>query len=241
MGGQAQRVVVVEVTPHAEFAEPTRVFTGPALPRVGTGALMRMRGQIYPVRPPAKPLTGLKKIGNALVASASIIDFQNTRIDGVLHPDLPVGRPGHPAPPHHRDGHDGAHGDAPGPVTVRAAGSVALGAGAVPPEVLRTEAPKDSLGRYRGWEDSPTDWPSRYLINERARRRAAARSAYRRPRALHPRADDIRVLPLQPGRGALHRRGRHAVLAGCLPRPRAAGGVGYGWWDQEVKGGLVAT
>ena len=44
---------------------------------------------------------------------------------------------------------------------------MALGAGAVPPEVLRTEAPKDSLGRFRGWEDSPTDWPSRYLINDK--------------------------------------------------------------------------
>ena len=36
-------------------------------------------------------LKGLKKIGNALVASASIIDFQNTRIDGVLMPTYQSG------------------------------------------------------------------------------------------------------------------------------------------------------
>jgi hypothetical protein len=47
-----RRVVVVEVTPHPTFAEPTRVFTGQLYLEVGTGALLRMRGQIYSVRPP---------------------------------------------------------------------------------------------------------------------------------------------------------------------------------------------
>jgi hypothetical protein len=52
--GQSRRVVVVEVTPHSSFPTETRIFTGQLYPEVGTGALMRMRGQIYSVRPPGK-------------------------------------------------------------------------------------------------------------------------------------------------------------------------------------------
>ena len=165
--GQSRRVVVVEVTPHSSFPTETRIFTGQLYLEVGTGALMRMRGQIYSVRPPGKPLTGLKKIGNALVASASIIDFQNTRIDGVLIPtyqsaDLAILLPLTTAM-----GTMVRLVTVLDTVSVQGGGSVALGAGTVMPVVQRTSAPKDSLSRYRGWEDSPTDWPSRYLINQR--------------------------------------------------------------------------
>jgi len=239
--GQSRRVVVVEVTPHSSFPTETRIFTGQLYLEVGTGALMRMRGQIYSVRPPGKPLKGLKKIGNALVASASIIDFQNTRSDGVLIPtyqsaDLAILLP-----------LTTAMGTMVRLVTVldrvsvQGGGSVALGAGTVMPVVQRTSAPKDSLSHYRGWEDSPTDWPSRYLINQRLDvgpprfRPTGDPVAFVRSPTTYDFFRFNRVEGLYLGvNGTLFLRDKFPGLA-------LRGGVGYGFWDHEVKGGLVTT
>jgi len=239
--GQSRRVVVVEVTPHSSFPTETRIFTGQLYLEVGTGALMRMRGQIYSVRPPGKPLKGLKKIGNALVASASIIDFQNTPVDGVLIPtyqsaDLAILLP-----------LTTAMGTMVRLVTVldsvrvQGGGSVALGAGTVMPVVQRTSAPKDSLGRYRGWEDSPTDWPSRYLINDRLDvgpprfRPTGDPVAFVRAPTTYDFFRFNRVEGLYLGaNGTLFLRDKFPGLS-------LRGGVGYGFWDHEVKGGLITT
>ena len=114
------------------------MFTGQMYLEVGTGALMRMRGQIYSVRPPGKPLKGLKKIGNALVASASIIDFQNTRIDGVLIPTYQSGDLAILLPLTTAMGTMVRLVTVIDHVTIEHGGSVALGAGAVMPVVQRT-------------------------------------------------------------------------------------------------------
>ena len=165
--GQSRRVVVVEVTPHESFMAATRVFTGQIFLEVGTGALLRVRGQIYTVRAPGKPLKGLKKVGNALVANATIIDFQNERIDGVLMPTYQSGDLAILLPLTTAMGTMVRMVTRLDKVTIEGGGTVALGAGTVMPTVLRTQAPKDSMVKYRGWEDGPTDWPSRYLINDR--------------------------------------------------------------------------
>ncbi len=239
--GAHRRVVVVEVSPHATFPEATRVFAGQLYLEVGTGALMRMRGQIYSVRAPGKELTGFKKIANALVANASIIDFQNERIDGVLLPtyqsaDLAIILPlttamGTMVRMVTRLDH----------VTVQGGGTVPLGDGAVAPTVVRTSAPKDSLATYRGWDDVPTDWPSRYLINERLdvgperfRPTGAPVFFVRAPTTY----DFFRFNRVE---------GLFLGLAGTLfmrdlvPGLALRGGVGYGFWDGQVRGGVVAT
>lgn len=239
--GQSRRVVVVEVTPHQSFPEATRVFTGQIYLEVGTGALMRMRGQIYTIRPPGKPLKGLKKVGNALVASASIIDFQNTRINGVLMPTYQSGDLAILLPLTTAMGtmvrmvtrlHD---------VDIAAGAPIQLGANALPPTVARTQTTKDSLNAFKGWENSPTDWPSRYLINDRL---DVGPPRYR------PTGDPV-VFVRSPTMYDFFRfnrvEGIYLGAAGTLflrdkfPGLAIRGGVGYGFWDQTVKGGVVAT
>ena len=202
---------------------------------------MRMRGQIYSVRPPGKPLKGLKKIGNALVASASIIDFQNTRVDGVLIPTYQSGDLAILLPLTTAMGTMVRLVTVLDSVRIQGGGSVALGAGAVMPVVQRTSAPKDSLSRYRGWEDSPTDWPSRYLINERLDVG---------PPRFRPTGDPVAFVraPTTYDFFRFNRvEGLYLGVAGTLfmrdkfPGLALRGGVGYGFWDHEVKGGLVTT
>ena len=239
--GQSRRVVVVEVTPHPTFAEPTRVFTGQLYLEVGTGALLRMRGQIYSVRPPGKPLKGLKKIGNALIASASIIDFQNTRIDGVLIPTYQSGDLAILLPLTTAMGTMVRLVTRIDNVVIEHGPSVPLGAGAVMSTVARTQTTKDSLSAFRGWEDVPTDWPSRYLINDRLDAG---------PPRMRPTGDPV-VFIRAPTTYDFFRfnriEGLYLGVAGTLfmrdklPGLALRAGVGYGFWDGEVKGGLVAT
>jgi hypothetical protein len=239
--GQSRRVVVVEVTPHETFVEPTRVFTGQMYLEVGTGALMRIRGQIYTVHPPGKPLKGLKKIGNALIASASIIDFQNTRIDGVLIPTYQSGDLAILLPLTTAMGTMVRLVTRIDKVTIEHGGSVPLGAGAVMPTVARTQTTKDSLNAYEGWDHVPTDWPSRYLINDRLDvgpprfRTSGGPVAFVRAPTTYDFFRFNRVEGLYLGvAGTLFMRDKFPGLA-------LRAGVGYGFWDQEVKGGLVAT
>ena len=241
VAGQAQRVVVVNVAPRPEFSEPTRVFRGQLYLDPGTGALLRMRGQIFLIRPPSKPLTGFKKVANALVVTASLIDFENTRIDGVLLPTYQAADLALVLPLTTAMGTMVRMVSRLDQATIEGGGSVALGAGAVPPEVLRTEAPKDSLGRYRAWEASPTDWPSRYLINDeldvgppRGRPTGGPVLFIRAP-TTYQFFRFNRVEGLYTGvAGTL-------FLRDAFPGLALRAGVGYGWWDQEVKGGLDAT
>jgi hypothetical protein len=239
--GRRYRVVVVHVTPHASFTEAARLFTGEVYLEVGTGALLRLRGQIYSVRAPGKPLTGLKKIANALVASASIIDFQNERIDGVLIPTYQSGDLAVLIPLTTAAATMVRMVTRLDQVTIQGGGTVALGPGALPPETQRTEAPRDSLGRFRDWEDAPTDWPSRYLINDRldvgppkARPTGKPVFFFRAPNTY----EFFRFNRVE---------GIYTGIAGTLffrdaaPGLALRGGVGYGWWDQQLKGGLVAT
>ncbi len=239
--GRSRRVVVVEVTPQAEFAAATRVFTGQLYLEVGSGALMRMRGQIYTSRPPGKPLKGMKKVANALIASASIIDFQNERVDGVLIPTYQSGDLAVLLPLTTAMGTMVRLVTRLDQVTLQGGGSVPLGAGAVLPVVQRTQAPKDSMAHYRGWEHSPTDWPSRYLINERLDvgppkfRPTGNPVAFVRAPTTYDFFRFNRVEGLYLGvAGTLFLRDKFPGLA-------LRGGVGYGFWDQEIKGGLDAT
>ena len=238
--GQHRRVVVVDVTPHESFPELTRVFYGQLYLEPGTGALLRMRGQIFTIRPPGKPLKGLKKIGNALVASASLIDFQNQRIDGMLVPTYQSGDLAILLPL------TTAMGTMVRMVTridsvVVQPGSVNLGAGAVLSEMSRTQAPSDSLGHYNGWEHSPTDWPSRYRINDLL---DVGPPRYR------PTGDPVFFFraPTTYEFFRFNRvEGIYTGIAGTLfmrdkaPGLALRGGFGYGWWNQEFKGGVDAT
>ena len=238
--GQERRVVIVLVTPHQAYADPTRVFTGELYLEVGTGALMRMRGQIYTVRPPEKQLRGLKKIANALVASATIIDFQNERIDGVLIPTYQSGDLAILIPLTTAMGTMVRMVTRLTDVTITP-GSVALGQGAVPPEVQRTEAPRDSIGRFRDWRDAPTDWPSRYLINGKLDVG---------PPRIRPTGKPVLFIRA-PNTYEFFRFNRvEGIYTGVVgtvffrdafPGLALRGGIGYGWWDGRLKGGLVAT
>ena len=239
--GKAQRVVVVEVAPHSSFAEPTRVFTGQLYLEIGTGALLRLRGQIYTIRPPGKPLKGLKKVGNALVASASIVDFQNTRINGVLIPTYQSGDLAILLPLTTAMGTMVRLVTRVTDVAIEHGGTVPLGANAVMPTVTRTQTTKDSLDGYKGWTHSPTDWPSRYLINDRLDVG---------PPRFRPTGDPVAFVrsPTTYDFFRFNRiEGLYLGLAGTLfmrdkfPGLALRAGVGYGFWDGEVKGGLVAT
>ena len=239
--GRNQRVVVVHVMPHATYSEAARLFTGEVYLEVGTGALLRLRGQTYSVRPPGKPLTGLKKIANALVASASLIDFQNERIDGVLIPTYQSGDLAILIPLTTAAGTMVRMVTRLDQVTIQGGGSVALGQGALPPEVQRTQATRDSLGRFRDWEDAATDWPSRYLINDRLDVGPPKARPTGKPVFFFRAPNTYEFFRFNRVEGIYTGVAGTVFFRDAVPGLALRGGVGYGWWDQQLKGGLVAT
>jgi hypothetical protein len=238
--GPAERLIRVRVEPREDLQHETQVFRGDFYLDPATTQLRRIRGQLLTVGGP--PPTRSNKLVAALVPNSSVMDVVNREVSGAgLVPvyqrfDLVVVLPFaldmigvvRIVTQLHQIEVD---------TTTPAGGQSPLR----PDTTGVSRAPRDSARAYRDWNSAPTYWPSHVLTSDLADV-GPPRFAPDGPPVLFARGSTStdffrfdRVEGLFTGAVGTLR------LRNTLPGVSIRANLGYGWWDQEWRAGVVTS
>jgi hypothetical protein len=238
--GPDERLVRVRVEPRDDLPLSTQVFRGEFYLDPGTEELRRMRGQLLSVGGP--PARGSKKLVAALVPSSSVMDVINRAVPGAglvpvyqrfdLVVVLPfaldmVGAIRIVTRLHHIQVDTTTPAGRPSPLEPASTGV--------------SQAPRDSLRAYRDWTASPTSGPSHVLISDLVDVGPVRFAPDGAPVLFGRGSTSTDVFRFDRVEGLFTGAVGTLRLRDALPGGSIRANAGYGWWNHEWRGGVVAA